>query len=174
MGGDIVGEAKMVRKSEGAAMTDGTLFRTTKRRVKDAADPAVGAALQHLMFGVYQAAYLARFGEVPNLHPKDWKALKKLVTAYGVEMVEARLKAYLRWDDQWVTDAGHTLAVFDQQWDRLAALVRKRNGSGGGVQGCQHQPACPTAAVHSRRLVEARKTSPSAPSPTASTSSEPF
>jgi hypothetical protein len=128
-----------------------------KRRPKTPTDPALAAALQHLMFRVYGSLYRKRFGQVPLMCKRDWGTLKRLVVQYGADTVETYLRAFLAWDaanDPWVQQEGWTLTVLVNRWNKLTVVIR-------GTRPrfvCDHQPPCTSQADHSQRNLQALRT----------------
>lgn len=104
-------------------MSDPDLFGVKRDKpARRKAPPAPAGAVQHLI-GVYKALYEARFRELPVVLQRDGAVLKSLVVAYGAEKVEARLQAFMAWDDRFVAESGYALTLLQSQWNRLAAMV---------------------------------------------------
>lgn len=104
--------------------TDPDLFDVKRRKARKQTDPAPSGAVQHLI-GVYRTAYESRYGELPVITKKDGALLKGLVQTFGAPKVEARLKAFMVWEDKFIDEQGYTVGVFHQQWNRLTAQVQK-------------------------------------------------
>lgn len=135
-------------------------YEKRKRPTPPPVDPAVKVALKRLMLSVYMPIYRQTFGEAPNVGGREWSILKRLIVKHGPELVEARLRLYLTWTDPWVRAHGHTMPIFERNWDALRAWADQKNGvNGTGVQ-CGHTPRCPSAAKHSQRVVADLRGSP--------------
>ena len=135
-------------------MDTGRLFSTGRRakQPKPPADPELAAAMRHLMLRVYVPLYTARMHEPPRDDSRNWGILKHLLRQYGATLVEARLRAFMAWNDPWVHENGYTLMIFRSQWDRLAQRLANQRPAYGTA--CRHEPRCQTAAAHSQRLVQ--------------------
>lgn len=110
--------------------------------------------------GFYRAEYQKRFGETPVIEPRDAKILKDLIGQFGAPKVRSRLSEYLRWEDEYVANAGYPLWLFRRDWNRLTSVLLKRTlrNGGGAITSCSHRPRCRTAAEHTKkRLADLKK-----------------
>lgn len=96
------------------------LFDIRPKAVRMKPQPAPPGAIQRLL-SVYRQGYEARFHEPPVILKRDGPLLRSLINTFGVDKVEARLRAFLKWDDQFVVDSGYALTLFHSNWNRLAA-----------------------------------------------------
>lgn len=85
--------------------------------------PATAPLLLQKLFAIYRDGYERRFSEPPVILKRDGPILAGLVRQFGIEKVEARLRAFLAWDDQYVIDSGFALSMFHASWNRLAARL---------------------------------------------------
>ena len=103
-------------------MSDPDLFGVRKKaRAKK--PPVPNGAVQRLI-GVYVAGYKLRFNEPPVITKADGALLKSLITTYGDQKVEQRLRAYINWDDPFVLKSGYSLRIFHVKWNELAARLK--------------------------------------------------
>lgn len=109
-------------------MTEPNLFDVDapKRKAKKPVDPPAVQGLIRL----YVELYEKKRGEPPVVLKKDGAALQRLVRTYGPAKVEQRLRAFMAWDDPFVTDSGYSLALLQGLWNRLAARVLESGPSG--------------------------------------------
>lgn len=101
-------------------MNDVDLFDVRRKAARAKAPAAPAGAVQHLL-SLYRAGYERRFHEPPVILKRDGALLKSLIKQFGQEKVEARLKAFLAWDDSFVVDSGFALSLLHSCWNRLAA-----------------------------------------------------
>jgi hypothetical protein len=139
------------------------LFKTGRKQPRAPRPKSPHAAeIKRLMLKVYFALYAQRTGEKPDMSPRQWHMLRLLVDEHGPEIVERRLRLFMRTTDPWVVEtAGFSLGVFRSQWQKLAALDSPSTTTqtlGGSPQAtCRHQPPCPGGphgAEHSRKMIE--------------------
>lgn len=124
-------------------MSDPDLFGVRKKaRIKTPSAP--NGAVQRLI-GVYVTEYQRRFDEKPVITKADGALLKKLITEYGAEKVEQRLRAYIVWNDEFVRKSGYSLSIFHVKWNELAARQRP-------VRVVESHGAIPDAAETKRML----------------------
>jgi hypothetical protein len=151
-------------------MDGSELFDTTRAKRPPKKKPAAQPSpLAHLMFAVYRSEYQQRFGTFPAPPAaRDWMVLKRLVANADEATVEQFIRAYVAWDDPWVTKCGHTLGILSVKWNEVGALIRATQQQRGAVPQCQHEPKCPTAAAHSAAMIAALKATTTASSPESS------
>lgn len=132
------------------------LFGTGKRK-KPPPDP-LGKATGELV-ALFCRLYKARVGEPPNLDKRDPAIVRRKIalldSTYGSDApakVAERLTYYLTHEDEWVrTHGGFTLRNFDLRWDAITNLMQPATSRGFICQ--QHNPPCPTASAHTRRIL---------------------
>jgi len=100
-------------------MTEPDLFNVRRKKPKQKATTPPGV-LQRI-FAIYREAYQKRVGEQPMILKSDGALIKRLVSVYGADKVEGRLRAFMALGDSFVVDSGYALAVFYRQWNRWAA-----------------------------------------------------
>src|SRR5262252_1929727 len=104
--------------------SDADLFGFVRRAVKRKTTPAPNGSVQRLI-GVYVELFERRFKEKPHVLKADGAQLKALVLKFGEEKVEARLRAYLAWDNDYAQRKGFTLRVFSSLWNELTVALHK-------------------------------------------------
>ena len=96
-----------------------------KAKQKKSAPLGMTHALQRL-FGVYRELYEHRVQEPPVILKQHGAFLKTLITKYGAEKVEQRLRLFLTSEDRFIVDSGFALDVFYRQWNRLAVQAQNQ------------------------------------------------
>ena len=102
------------------------LYGVESRRGKKKTPPAPNKAVQNIL-GQYRQLYEARYSEMPHVTDKDGALLKRLIASFTEPVVAERLALYMRWDDQFVIDNGHSVGVFSASWPKLMALAKQRS-----------------------------------------------
>lgn len=100
-------------------VSEPNLFGVSKKRREKAA-PAPNGAVQRLI-GRYVKGYERLFHEPPVVTKADGSLMKALVVKFGEAKVEARLDAYLAWQDDYIRSSGYAIALFYKKWNELAA-----------------------------------------------------
>jgi hypothetical protein len=103
-----------------AADNSPNLFDIKPKALRAKPQSAPPGSVQKLLT-VYRQGYETRFHEPPIILKRDGPLLRTLINTFGADKVEARLRAFLSWDDQFVVDSGYALALFHSNWNRLAA-----------------------------------------------------
>ena len=131
---------------------DPNLFGVPPRRKKrQKAPPAAGGAVQRVI-AVYAHLFRERFHEPPVITKADGAQLKRLITQFGAEKVESRVRAYLAWEDPFLRSTGYTLRMLHVKWNELTTRAIQQD-----VQAARDRAVVENTQEYLRKLREARR-----------------
>lgn len=114
----------MLGKITDSANDEPDLFGV-KRKTRKAKPPAPDGATGHLIHQ-YKQLYETRYGEQPHFTNRDGAIFKRLILEFGEAVVSERLAIYMRWNDKFAEEAGHSVGAFSGCWSRLTAQAKQR------------------------------------------------
>lgn len=140
------------------------LFPTAKRQRKATKAPDPFAGETQKLVALYVRLYTGKIGEPPRLDKLDGVRLRRLVVlCASPAKVAERLTFFMAQEDDYIrTHGGYTLRNFEFRWNDIVNLMQK---SAPRVPACPHHPPCPTAAAHTRRMIDDHRAQMIAPLP---------